>query len=163
MHMCADNLPSSSHTVSNLKALKDFVSHHCSAPYPNEPRSLCCIYSYKRSAQQSSLLKHLPPPPKKEEKSNTVMEQTILKEVINSEYNEEEEAQAAVDVWKVALGFSEMALVKCDIDLGIDEVLERNGGSMTILELSSALENFSQDKQHNVLLYLTFLSMYLVS
>lgn len=67
------------------------------------------------------------------------MEQTILKEAINEEYNEEEEAQAAVNVWKYVFGFTEMAVVKCAVELGIAEVLERNGGSMTISELSSAL------------------------
>ncbi|KAJ8452951.1 hypothetical protein Cgig2_014714 [Carnegiea gigantea] len=68
------------------------------------------------------------------------MEQTILKEATNAEYNEEEEAQAAVNIWKYVFGFTEMAVVKCAIELGIAEVLERNGGSMTISELSSGLK-----------------------
>ncbi|KAJ8452952.1 hypothetical protein Cgig2_014715 [Carnegiea gigantea] len=67
------------------------------------------------------------------------MDQTILKEAINGEYNEEEDAQAAVNIWKYVFGFTEMAVVKCAIELGIAEVLERNGGSMTISELSSSL------------------------
>jgi len=62
-----------------------------------------------------------------------------LKEAINGEYNEEEEAQAAVNIWKYVFGFTEMAVVKCAIELGIAEVLERNGGCMTISELSFAL------------------------
>lgn len=66
------------------------------------------------------------------------MEQTILKEAINGDYNEED-AQAAVNIWKYVFGFTEMAVVKCAIELGIADVLERNGGSMTISELSSAL------------------------
>ncbi|GAB4853112.1 hypothetical protein Ancab_017296 [Ancistrocladus abbreviatus] len=51
----------------------------------------------------------------------------------------EEEAQAAIDIWKLVFGFVEMAVVKCAIELGIAEALEEHGGSMTLTELSSTL------------------------
>lgn len=53
---------------------------------------------------------------------------------------ENEEAQAQVDIWKYVLGFTEMAVVQCAIELGIADVLEsQDGRPMTLAELSSAL------------------------
>ncbi|XP_021753002.1 (RS)-norcoclaurine 6-O-methyltransferase-like [Chenopodium quinoa] len=73
------------------------------------------------------------------------MEQIILRDVItngehNNEKEDDEEAQASVDIWKYVFGFTEMAIVKCAIDLGIANVLHRNGGSMSLTELASSLK-----------------------
>ncbi|KAL5561267.1 hypothetical protein UlMin_031014 [Ulmus minor] len=43
------------------------------------------------------------------------------------------------DMWKLAFGFVEMAVVKCAIELGIAEAIESHGNPMTLSELSSAL------------------------
>ncbi|CAI9782025.1 unnamed protein product [Fraxinus pennsylvanica] len=52
----------------------------------------------------------------------------------------EEEAQAKVDIWKYVFGFTEMAVLKCAIELGIADVLEsQDGRPVTLAELSSAL------------------------
>ncbi|KNA03838.1 hypothetical protein SOVF_205310 [Spinacia oleracea] len=71
------------------------------------------------------------------------MEQTVLRDVTNGEHRgkeEEEEAQASVDIWRYVFGFTEMAIVKCAIDLGIADVLHKNGGSMSLAELASSLK-----------------------
>ncbi|KAI8553964.1 hypothetical protein RHMOL_Rhmol05G0058400 [Rhododendron molle] len=52
---------------------------------------------------------------------------------------EEEEAQAHVDIWKYVFGFADMAVVKCAIELGIPDALEAHGGPATLPDLSSAL------------------------
>uniref|UniRef100_A0A5B7ANX0 Putative RS-norcoclaurine 6-O-methyltransferase n=1 Tax=Davidia involucrata TaxID=16924 RepID=A0A5B7ANX0_DAVIN len=52
---------------------------------------------------------------------------------------EEEEAQAQVDIWKYVFGFVDMAVVKCAIELGIADVLESHEGPLTLSELSSSL------------------------
>jgi hypothetical protein len=52
---------------------------------------------------------------------------------------QEEEEQAEVAIWKYAFGFTEMAVVKCAIELGIADVIESHGSPMTLSELSSAL------------------------
>ncbi|KAL2925169.1 Acetylserotonin O-methyltransferase [Bienertia sinuspersici] len=71
------------------------------------------------------------------------MEQQNLRDVKKGENKEEgigeEEALASVDIWKYVFGFTEMAMVKCAIDLGIADVLHKNGGSMSLSELSSSL------------------------
>ncbi|KAL8479457.1 hypothetical protein ACS0TY_026375 [Phlomoides rotata] len=51
----------------------------------------------------------------------------------------EKEAQARVDVWKYALGFTEMRVIKCVVELGLPDVLESHGSPMTLSELSSAV------------------------
>ncbi|KAM7470958.1 hypothetical protein LguiA_009141 [Lonicera macranthoides] len=48
-------------------------------------------------------------------------------------------AQAQVDVWKYIFGFTEMAVVKCAIDLGIPDALENKKGPTTLADLSSTL------------------------
>jgi hypothetical protein len=50
-----------------------------------------------------------------------------------------EEEQAEVAIWKYAFGFTEMAVVKCAIELGIADAIESHGSPMTLSELSSAL------------------------
>ncbi|KAL6583844.1 hypothetical protein OROMI_003133 [Orobanche minor] len=52
---------------------------------------------------------------------------------------EEEEAQAQVDIWKYIFGFVEQAVVKCAIELGIAEAIEEHEKPMTLLEISTAL------------------------
>lgn len=52
---------------------------------------------------------------------------------------EEEEAQAQVAIWKYVLGFVEVGVVKCAIELGIADVIESHGSPMTLSELSSTL------------------------
>ncbi|KAK4491470.1 hypothetical protein RD792_002220 [Penstemon davidsonii] len=64
-----------------------------------------------------------------------------------------EEAQANLDMWKYALGFTPMAIVKCAIELQIADVLESHGGAMTLLELSTAL-GCSPPTLHRIMRYL---------
>ncbi|XP_047973193.1 acetylserotonin O-methyltransferase-like [Salvia hispanica] len=48
-------------------------------------------------------------------------------------------ADAKLEMWSYALGFTPMALVKCAIDLQIADVIDSHGGSMTLPALSAAL------------------------
>ncbi|XP_020220144.1 acetylserotonin O-methyltransferase [Cajanus cajan] len=50
-----------------------------------------------------------------------------------------EEAQAQIDIWKYIFGFVELAVVKCAIELGIAEAIEKHASPMTLEELSSTL------------------------
>ena len=50
-----------------------------------------------------------------------------------------EEEQAEVGIWKYIFGFTEMAVVKCAIELGIADAIESHGSPMTLSELSSTL------------------------
>ncbi|KAB5541627.1 hypothetical protein DKX38_014601 [Salix brachista] len=52
---------------------------------------------------------------------------------------DEEEAQAEVEIWKYLFGFTNMAVVKCAIELGIADAIENNECPMTLSELSSSL------------------------
>ncbi|KAF5205264.1 O-methyltransferase protein [Thalictrum thalictroides] len=52
---------------------------------------------------------------------------------------EEEEAEAAVRVWKCVFGYVEMAVVKCAVELRIFDVIEKHGKPMTLDELSAVL------------------------
>lgn len=63
------------------------------------------------------------------------MEGEIKREAIS----EKELAQAQVDIWKYVFGFTEMAVVKCAIDLGIPDALENKEGPTTLADLSSTL------------------------
>ena len=54
-------------------------------------------------------------------------------------HHEEEEEHADINIWKYILGFSEMAVVKCAIDLGIADAIERHGSPITLTDLSSTL------------------------
>ncbi|MCD7463306.1 hypothetical protein HAX54_050316 [Datura stramonium] len=51
----------------------------------------------------------------------------------------EEESQAQEDIWKCICGFTEMAVVKCAIELGISDFLENHQEPITLNQLSSAL------------------------
>lgn len=54
-------------------------------------------------------------------------------------HHEEEEEHADINTWKYILGFSEMAVVKCAIDLGIADAIESHGRPITLSDLSSTL------------------------
>ncbi|KAL5561274.1 hypothetical protein UlMin_031021 [Ulmus minor] len=51
----------------------------------------------------------------------------------------EEEERAKLESLKLGFGFTEMAVVKCAIELQIADTIESNGNPMTLSELSSAL------------------------
>ncbi|XP_074312893.1 acetylserotonin O-methyltransferase-like [Silene latifolia] len=57
----------------------------------------------------------------------------------NKEEIDEEDAKAASKIWDYVFGFTDMALIKCAIDLGIPDLIEKNGGSISLSELSSSL------------------------
>ncbi|GMH02935.1 hypothetical protein Nepgr_004774 [Nepenthes gracilis] len=60
--------------------------------------------------------------------------------ILSEEEKQEDEAKAAVGIWKYVFGFVGMAVVKCAIELGIAEALEEHGGGpMTLADLSSAV------------------------
>ncbi|KAL3539118.1 hypothetical protein ACH5RR_002484 [Cinchona calisaya] len=72
----------------------------------------------------------------------------------------EDEAQAQIDIWKYILGFTEMAVVKCAIELGIADVLESHQGqAMTLDELSSSL-NCSPSSLYRIMRFLTNRSIF---
>lgn len=50
-----------------------------------------------------------------------------------------EESQAQMDIWRYVFGFTEMAVVKCAIELGIADVMESLEGPVTLDDLSSSL------------------------
>ena len=67
----------------------------------------------------------------------------------------EEEAQAQVDIWKYVFGFTEMAVVKCAIELGIPDFLEgQDGQAMTLDGLSAAL-GCSPSSLYRIMRFLT--------
>ena len=41
-------------------------------------------------------------------------------------HHEEKEEHVDINIWKYILGFSEIAVVKCAIDLGIADAIERH-------------------------------------
>ncbi|XP_050365486.1 acetylserotonin O-methyltransferase-like [Argentina anserina] len=53
---------------------------------------------------------------------------------------QKEEELAKVEMWKYALGFSKVAVVKCAIELGIADAIESHGSPMTLLELAATLK-----------------------
>ncbi|OMO50227.1 O-methyltransferase, family 2 [Corchorus olitorius] len=46
---------------------------------------------------------------------------------------------AEIDIWKYVFGFVKMAVVKCAIELGIAEAIEKHGSPMSLSQLSTAL------------------------
>ncbi|KAF3972546.1 hypothetical protein CMV_003959 [Castanea mollissima] len=54
-------------------------------------------------------------------------------------HHEEEEEHADINIWKYIMGFSELAVVKCAIDLGIADAIESHGRPITLSDLSSTL------------------------
>ncbi|PIN00589.1 Hydroxyindole-O-methyltransferase [Handroanthus impetiginosus] len=65
-----------------------------------------------------------------------------------------EEAQARVAIWKYVYGFTELAVVKCAIELGVPDILENHGGPMTLTQLSSAL-GCSPSAPYRIMRFLT--------
>ncbi|XP_038888695.1 acetylserotonin O-methyltransferase-like [Benincasa hispida] len=65
----------------------------------------------------------------------------------------EEEGQARVQIWKYIFGFVEMAIVKCVIELKIVDTIESHGSSMTLSQLSSAL-NCSSSLLYRIMRFL---------
>ncbi|KAI4353026.1 hypothetical protein L6164_002004 [Bauhinia variegata] len=55
-------------------------------------------------------------------------------------WEKEEEEEAQVSMWKYIFGFSEMAVVRCAIDLKIADAIESHGSPMTLSQLSSTLD-----------------------
>ncbi|KAH7851865.1 hypothetical protein Vadar_017509 [Vaccinium darrowii] len=66
---------------------------------------------------------------------------------------EEEVAQAQVDIWKYVFGYVDMAVVKCAIELGIPDILETRACPTTLSELSSAL-GCSSSALHRIMRFL---------
>lgn len=67
----------------------------------------------------------------------------------------EEESQAQEDIWKCICGFTEMAVVKCAIELGISDFLETHQEPITLNQLSSALGcSASNNYLHRIMRFL---------
>ncbi|KAH6833093.1 hypothetical protein C2S53_020652 [Perilla frutescens var. hirtella] len=49
------------------------------------------------------------------------------------------DAEAQADLWKYVYGFSELRMVKCAVELGLADVVEKHGRPMMLSELSSAV------------------------
>ncbi|KAK1381463.1 dimerization domain-containing protein [Heracleum sosnowskyi] len=54
-------------------------------------------------------------------------------------HENEETAQGQVDTLRFVHGFAEMAVVKCAVELGIPDILEKHAEPMTLSQLSSSL------------------------
>ncbi|CAJ2668251.1 unnamed protein product [Trifolium pratense] len=63
------------------------------------------------------------------------------------EEEEKEEEEAQVDIWKYIFGFVELSVVKCAIELGIADAIEKHKKSMSLIELSTTLKYFEPRKQ----------------
>ncbi|KAL5076068.1 hypothetical protein RYX36_015052 [Vicia faba] len=60
---------------------------------------------------------------------------------LNKEEKEEkEEVEAQVEIWKYIFGFVELSVVKCAIQLGIADAIEKYKKPISLLELSSTLK-----------------------
>ncbi|XP_076914985.1 acetylserotonin O-methyltransferase-like [Bidens hawaiensis] len=67
--------------------------------------------------------------------------------------NFDEEVAAREDMWKIILGFTPMALVKCAIELGIPDILENWESPMTLAELASEIK-CSQSTLYRIMRFL---------
>jgi hypothetical protein len=56
------------------------------------------------------------------------------------EEEEKEEEQAQVEIWKYIFGFVELSVVKCAIELGIADAIEKYKKPMSLIELSTTLK-----------------------
>ncbi|KAI3515222.1 hypothetical protein L1887_14011 [Cichorium endivia] len=74
----------------------------------------------------------------------------INREKIDSK---EEEAAAAEEIWKYVFGFTPMAVVKCAIELGIPDILEKHKTPMTLVELAAEL-GCSLSSLHRIMRFL---------
>ncbi|XP_060168682.1 acetylserotonin O-methyltransferase-like [Lycium barbarum] len=63
------------------------------------------------------------------------------------------ESQAQEDIWNCILGFTEMAVAKCAIELGISDFLETHQEPITLNQLSSAL-GCSSSSLHRIMRFL---------
>ncbi|KAK1380178.1 O-methyltransferase OMT4 [Heracleum sosnowskyi] len=59
--------------------------------------------------------------------------------ITKSDAAAKETAQAQVDIWRFVFGFTEMAVTKCAVELGIPDILENHAHPVTLSELSSTL------------------------
>ncbi|XP_022136173.1 (RS)-norcoclaurine 6-O-methyltransferase-like [Momordica charantia] len=66
---------------------------------------------------------------------------------------EEGDSEATIQIWKHIFGFSEIAVVKCAIELKIGDAIECYGSPMTLSQLSSAL-NCSSPLLYRILRFL---------
>ncbi|OWM68131.1 hypothetical protein CDL15_Pgr016331 [Punica granatum] len=64
-----------------------------------------------------------------------------------------EEANAVMQAWKYALGFTELAVLKCAIELGVADEIETQGGAATLSQLSAAL-NCSYTSLYRIMRFL---------
>jgi hypothetical protein len=72
--------------------------------------------------------------------SNRLLKVREMEEATQREcHQEEEEENAEIAIWKYIFGFTEMAVVKCAIELGIADAIESHGSPITLSELSSTL------------------------
>nr|XP_043635184.1 acetylserotonin O-methyltransferase-like [Erigeron canadensis] len=53
--------------------------------------------------------------------------------------SKEEEEAAQIEIWKYILGFTPMAVVKCAIELGIPDILEKHETPMTLVDIASEI------------------------
>lgn len=63
-----------------------------------------------------------------------------MAEVTNVAMNGRHIDEEKIEIWEYAFGFTQIAVVKCAIQLQIADVLESHGGSMTHADLSAAVE-----------------------
>ncbi|XP_065871216.1 acetylserotonin O-methyltransferase-like [Euphorbia lathyris] len=69
------------------------------------------------------------------------------------EEDKEEEAQAEVEKWKYIFGFTNMAVVKCAIELGIADAIENHKSPIPLSDLSSTL-NCNPSYLHRIMRFL---------
>ncbi|KAI3745250.1 hypothetical protein L1987_58360 [Smallanthus sonchifolius] len=65
----------------------------------------------------------------------------------------DEEVGAREEMWKIILGFTPMALVKCAIELGIPDILENHESPMILADLASELK-CSQSSLYQIMRFL---------
>ncbi|KAK4378186.1 hypothetical protein RND71_000048 [Anisodus tanguticus] len=64
------------------------------------------------------------------------------------------ESQAQEDIWNCMFGFTEMAVVKCAIELGISDFLETHQEPITLNQLSSALGCSTSNSLYRIMRFL---------
>ncbi|KAL4572788.1 hypothetical protein LXL04_019573 [Taraxacum kok-saghyz] len=74
----------------------------------------------------------------------------ISKEKIDSK---QEEEAAAEEIWKYVFGFTPMAVIKCAIELGIPDILQKHENPMTLAELASEI-GCSSSSLHRIMRFL---------
>ncbi|KAJ4826905.1 hypothetical protein Tsubulata_006132, partial [Turnera subulata] len=66
---------------------------------------------------------------------------------------DEEDAQAGIEIWEYVFGFTSMVVVKCAIELGIAETIEKHGGPITLEELSAS-QGYDPSSLHRIIRFL---------